>query len=306
MKYLSILECNKYTNIENESMNNITTKAYTELERGVYSALETYSNVHRGSGHYSIVTTHLYEQARNIVLEYLDLNKDKYTVIFCSPRRAAAIVMQLKAESFQIVSSNDLGLSIGVRALAVKRNALPKGVPLQTGGGTTKLISKEWVIWADAPDKFEAGTPAIINVIVIAKALVMIRQSGENIFLNPPAEKHTANDILYNDELEKYSGKELLHELRKTYIGRGILVPTIEGVKPFINFDNSASTPTFTPIWNAFRQTLSLPSQVQKEIIQEVRSVCAGILGAPLSEYDVIFHFECYRSYQSCSRKSEP
>lgn len=32
--------------------------AFAELERGVYAALETYSNVHWGSGHNSMVSTH--------------------------------------------------------------------------------------------------------------------------------------------------------------------------------------------------------------------------------------------------------
>jgi len=71
-------------------MNEIA-EAFTELERGVQAALETYSNVHRGSGHNSLVSTHLYEQARDIVLEYLGLNKEKYMVIFGTPRRAELI-----------------------------------------------------------------------------------------------------------------------------------------------------------------------------------------------------------------------
>ena len=70
---------------------NDTPEAFAELERGVHTALETYSNVHRGSGHNSIVSTYLFEQARDIVLEYLGLNgglvhTDKYAVIFCTPR----------------------------------------------------------------------------------------------------------------------------------------------------------------------------------------------------------------------------
>ncbi len=270
-------------------MINTTSEAFQELERGVHTALETYSNVHRGSGHFSMVTTYLYEQARDIVLEYLRLNKSNYSVIFCTPRRAELLSVQLDPGSFQIISSDNIGMSIGVRALVVKRNALPKGVPLQSGGGTTKLISKEWVIWADAPDKFEAGTPAIINVIAFVKALQLQQQYGKDILLNILTETSTVDNILYYDELEKYSGRELLDTLRKTFIGRGVLVPTMEGLKPFINLDNSASTPTFTPIWNAFRLALRQSKQVQQEIIQEVRSVCAGMLGAPLSEYDVIF-----------------
>ena len=64
------------------------TDAFAELERGLHPALETYSKVHRGSGHHLMVSTHLFEQARDMVLEYLELNKDKYVVIFCTPRRA--------------------------------------------------------------------------------------------------------------------------------------------------------------------------------------------------------------------------
>src|SRR5665647_1596278 len=136
--------------------------AFAELERSIHSALETYSNVHRGSGHNSLVSTHLYEQARSIILKYLGLNKNKYTVIFCTSRRAETLKAQLDPVSYRILSGNDIGLSLGVTALAVKRKALPKGPPFQTGGGTAKLVSKEWEIWAGAPDRFEAGTPAII------------------------------------------------------------------------------------------------------------------------------------------------
>jgi selenocysteine lyase/cysteine desulfurase len=264
-------------------------EAFAELERGVHAALETYSNVHRGSGHNSMVSTHLYEQAREIVLETLGLNKDKYVVIFCTPRRAEALKAQLEPESYQSVSSQDIGLSLGVRALAVARKALPRGTPFQTGGGTARLVSPGWVIWAKAPDKFEAGTPAIVNVIAFAKALRLIQHFGNDAFQEATAEKLTAAEILYHDGLEKYSGRELLDELRQTLIGRSVRVPTVEGARRYINLDNSASTPTFTPIWDTVRQAWRQPRQVQQEIIHEVRSICAGALGAPLAAYDVIF-----------------
>ena len=265
------------------------TEPFAELERGVYAALETYSNVHRGSGHYSMVTTHLYEQARGIVLEYLGLNKKKYVVVFCSPARAAVLKSQLKPESYQVISSQDIGLSLGIRALAVKRKALPGGIPFQTGGGTTRIVSPGWVVWADAPDRFEAGTPAIINVITFARALKMIGQSGNKIFRNSSPGKLSGAEILYHDKLDEFTGQKLLHELRQSLIGRGVIVPTEDGPRPFINLDYGASTPTFTPVWNAACQTWRQSGQVQHEIIKEVRSVCAEVLGAPLALYDMIF-----------------
>jgi selenocysteine lyase/cysteine desulfurase len=265
------------------------TEPFAELCRGVHTALETYSNVHRGSGYNSIVSTYLFEQAREIVLKYLGLDKEKFVVIFCSPRSAEVLKAQLKPESYKIVSSQDIAIPLGVRAIAAGRKALPGGAPFHTGGGTTRLVSPDWVIWADAPDKFEAGTPAIINVIAFARALQLIRHFGNSAFQDAFHDKLTAYDILFHDELEEYSGRKLLEELRKTLIGRDILVPTTEGEKPFINLDNGASTPTFTPVWNAVYRTWQQSKEVHHEIIDEVRSICSGFLSAPRSEYDIFF-----------------
>ena len=181
------------------------------------------------------------------------------------------------------MSSQDIGLPLGVRALAVESKALPRGTPFQTGGGTARLVSPGWAIWADAPDKFEAGTPAIVNVIAFAKALRLIRHFGNDAFQDVGEdagdERLTAAEILYHDELLEYSGRGLLDELRQTLIGRSVRVPTAEGARPYINLDNAASTPTFTPIWDAVRQTWRQPRQVQREIVHEVKSICAGVPG---------------------------
>jgi len=263
--------------------------AATELECGVHAALETYSNVHRGSGHNSLVTTQLYEQARDIVLDYLGLSKDRYTIVFCTPRGAERLKAQLKPKNYHCLSSEDIGLPLGIRALAIDRQALSGSIPFQTGGGTARLVSPRWVIWAKAPDRFEAGTPAIVNVIAFARALRLIQHFGKDAFKQVDAEKSTATEILYHDELEQYAGRESLNELRQTLIGRGVCVPTAAGDRPFINLDNGASTPTFTPIWTAVRQTWHQPRHVQQEIVREVKAICAQVLGAPATAYDVIF-----------------
>lgn len=269
--------------------------AFAELIRSLQVVLATYSNVHRGSGHYSLVSTHLYEQAREIVLAYLGLNKAQYVVIFCTPRGAKLLTMQLLPGSFQSVSSQAIGLPLGVRALAVNSQALPRGVPFQTGGGTARLVDPGWVVWAKEPDKFEAGTPAIINIIAFAKALRLMQQFGHDIFQTLTTAADTgdaqaaATAILHHDQFAQSSGRQLLAELRQTQIGHGLCVPTREGPKPYLNLDNGASTPTFGPIWDVVGQAWRQPQPVQQALIAEVKRICADALGAPLTAYEVLF-----------------
>lgn len=263
--------------------------AFEELERGVCAALETYSNVHRGTGHYSMVSTELFERARDIIIEYLGLKKNEYMVVYCTGRGLEVLETQLKSNNYHILSSRDIGLSLGLRALVIRKSALPKGLPFQTGGNVVKIVSPNSVIWADAPHKFEAGTPRIINAIAFARALKVKRQFG-NGYLKPQDDAmFSATEILYHDELSGYSGLQLLAELRKLLVGRDLRVPTAEGEKPYINFDNSASTPTFFPIWNAVSKTWQQSEKVHVDIVREVKKILADFLGASLEKYDTIF-----------------
>lgn len=62
-----------YNTTGNKNMDN--------LLQSIYPVLETYSNVHRGSGFNSMVTTHLFEKAREVIIDYLELEK-KSTLLF--------------------------------------------------------------------------------------------------------------------------------------------------------------------------------------------------------------------------------
>ncbi len=262
---------------------------FAELERSIREALVTYSNVHRGTGQDSMVSTELFEHAREIVLEYLGLDAQKYTVIFCSPHRAEILTQLLGPGRFRVLSSEDFHLPLGIRAVAAEKRALPSGVPFQTGGGTVKIVSPDSVLWADAPDKFEAGTPMIINAIALARALQLVKSFGPGAFVPEPGEPLTARDILYHDEFERLRGRELLLALRASEVGFDESVPTNTGFRRYIHFDNSASTPTFEPIWRAVCETWQQPEHVRREIGEETRIIVADFFGAPLEEYDVVF-----------------
>jgi len=259
------------------------------LEEKIFPVLQTYSNIHRGSGHNSVVTSGLYDRSRNTVLEYLGLDNKKYIVIFCTPRRAAILCKKLDPEKYRMVSDTETGLSLGVRAIAVKKKALPGLVPFMSGGGTARLVSPGWVIWAKAPERFEPGTPAIVNIIAFAEALKMIRQNGPHIFSSERGPGNFDGGILKDDEFGALSGRALLEKLRETLIGKEVIVNTKNGPRTFINLDNAASTRTFKAVWDTVRMTWRLSPGSHGEIAGEVRSVISETLGAPLTDYDVMF-----------------
>lgn len=259
------------------------------LENSLMTALSHYANVHRGSGHFSKVSTHLYERAGEVVLDSLGLLKKNHTVLFLSPRRARRLSEKLKPGSYRLLTSRETGLALGIDALIAERSALPVGPPAEQGGGTTKLYGPDWVLWAGMPDRFEAGTPAILNVIAFARALQLMKPYGREVFRNTQPSGMTPADILFRDEPSGSTGAELLESLRAEMPGREMQVPVMGGSKPFINLDNAASTPAFRAAWEAFRHSLQLNETAAAEMIGEVRKICAGFLEAPESDFEIFF-----------------
>ena len=264
-------------------------QAVIDLETRLYTALQTYSNVHRGTGHYSMVTTALYEHAREVLLEVMELDKDRYEVIFGTPRKIEVYDAHFKPPRSRIVSSKQLGLPLGIYAMVVERTKLPEEPIFETGGGAVRMVYPSTVVWADTPSRFEAGTPSVINAIALAIALRLTKRLGKDVFKATRRKGAPISEILTQDNLTKYEGMALLSELRKTLVGSDVRIPTWERSGSYVNLDNGASTPTFKPIWDTVHSILQQPSSEYPAIIQEVRKICAEFLGAPLDEYEVIF-----------------
>ncbi|MEO0077775.1 MAG: aminotransferase class V-fold PLP-dependent enzyme [candidate division WOR-3 bacterium] len=245
----------------------------TSFADRLLAALARYSNVHRGTGHNSIVTTALYERAREIVREHLGLGRE-HTVVFLTPWRAANFLKQLNQLQTPVLSSADLGLPLGIRAVAARIGSLPGGVPFQPGGGTIRVVSPNKVVWAGIPDRFEAGTPNIIGAIALASAL---RLGSLGPATDYPSVENTQ------------SGNRLLAAIKQQLIGGDALVPTAHGDRPYVNLDNGASTPTFQPVWHAFCHALRMPAGVQASLVERTRKACHRFFGAPVSDYDLFF-----------------
>ncbi|MGZ7065136.1 MAG: aminotransferase class V-fold PLP-dependent enzyme [Candidatus Aminicenantales bacterium] len=264
-------------------------EAFSELEAGVLRALETYSNVHRGTGYNSLVTTRLYERAREVILDALDLDKALFTAVFCTPDRASSLEARLRPGTSLTLSSREIGLPLGIVALAVRKAAFPPGVPFQTGGGTTRIVSRRSVVWEDAPDKFEAGTPAVINAVALALAAQIVRRRGAGVFKVRDGWAGAAARLPDRDGLERWSGRELLGRLRASVIGAGRQVPTANGSESFVYLDNAASTPALEPVWRAFSRAWRQTEDEQGRLVARAKAACARFFGAPLTRYEMIF-----------------
>ncbi len=98
---------------------------------------------------------------------------------------------------FYVFSGHKLFGPTGVGILYAKEDWLNKFAPYQTGGGTIKTVTLQKTEFAEAPLKFEAGTPHIEGGIGLAAAINYVTELGfENI------QKH-------EHELLEYATKQL-------------------------------------------------------------------------------------------------
>lgn len=67
---------------------------------------------------------------------------------------------------------------MGIGVLYVKEEILAKMSPYQVGGGMIELISMNETIYADYPEKFEAGTPNVAGAVALAKAIDYLSAIG--------------------------------------------------------------------------------------------------------------------------------
>lgn len=262
---------------------------FEEFSKSVFKILSTYSNVHRGSGYFSHKTTEYYEEARESLLEYSGFDRKDYTIVFCTPAGAGKLSGLIDCKDYTLFSSNDYGIPLGIRAFAVRKKALPKGWPFYAGGGTARLVSADWVIWAKGAEKFEAGTPPVVNICAFASLLKLrgkfeIRKTTEQ-----SSDNSTGKHLLHHDDLVHLRGLDLLNELRRKMIGYQMHIETKTGDRTFINFDNAASTQTFSQVWDTVLKVWQQANEVHNEIITETRSVCAEFFNAPPTEYEFIF-----------------
>ncbi len=75
-------------------------------------------------------------------------------------------------------SAHKIYAPFGLGVLIADRSTFEAGDPDMVGGGMASLVSEEYAMWSEAPEKEEAGTPNIVGAIALGKALSLINEIG--------------------------------------------------------------------------------------------------------------------------------
>jgi selenocysteine lyase/cysteine desulfurase len=67
-------------------------------------------------------------------------------------------------------SGHKMHAPFGAGALVLPRRLLTDGEPFLVGGGTVRAVSFDDVVWADSPDRDEAGSPNVVGVVALTAA----------------------------------------------------------------------------------------------------------------------------------------
>ncbi|MBC8589711.1 aminotransferase class V-fold PLP-dependent enzyme [Wansuia hejianensis] len=133
-------------------------------------------------------------------------------------------------------SGHKMYAPFGVGALVAPKEIFKEGHSEHIGGGTIDFVSMEDVIWAEPPEKEEAGTPNLMGVVALSSSIKKLEDIGmENIeeyerdLTRYAIEKlkNIPNLILYDDfdidnkvSIISFNMKGLDHEDLATILGR--------------------------------------------------------------------------------------
>ncbi len=79
---------------------------------------------------------------------------------------------------FYAFSGHKMLAPMGIGVLYVKEEILSKMFPYQLGGGMIESVSLDEVVYAEYPEKFEAGTPNVAGAIALVSAIDYLSKIG--------------------------------------------------------------------------------------------------------------------------------
>ncbi|MDP5185096.1 aminotransferase class V-fold PLP-dependent enzyme [Blastococcus sp. BMG 814] len=85
------------------------------------------------------------------------------------------------------LSGHKMYAPFGTGALIAPRTVLDRGEPMLVGGGAVKAVSFDDVVWADGPDRDEAGSPNVLGAVALATAAEELRSGWAGLLTHEQA-----------------------------------------------------------------------------------------------------------------------
>jgi len=137
-----------------------------------------------------------------------------------APHRPLDMKPASSAEHLDYVafSAHKMYAPFGIGVLVANRAAFETGDPEVVGGGTVDIVDLENAYWTDLPDREEAGTPDIVGVVALARAIRALEEIGWQSLVQHEAEltayalqrlKAIPDVILYGDVEPARAGQRL-------------------------------------------------------------------------------------------------
>lgn len=79
---------------------------------------------------------------------------------------------------YLVFSAHKMYAPFGIGVLIGPKDTFERGEPDYKGGGTIELVTHDFIRWADAPERDEAGTPNVIGVVALVESIKTINNIG--------------------------------------------------------------------------------------------------------------------------------
>ncbi len=89
---------------------------------------------------------------------------------------------------FVAIAGHKMYAPYGTGALVGPKAIFEQGTPDQVGGGTVRLVTREEVRWAGAPERDEAGSPNVVGAVALAQAILCLQEIGMDAIARHEAE----------------------------------------------------------------------------------------------------------------------
>lgn len=86
------------------------------------------------------------------------------------------------------ISAHKMYAPLGTGALIGRRDTFERGDPDLSGGGTVEIVTLDDVVWAEPPDRDEAGSPNTIGAVALATAINALESIGMDEIVEHEAE----------------------------------------------------------------------------------------------------------------------